>query len=174
MPTLLTQRTQLVPFTREHYDAIVRNDNERLGQLLQVQTPDGWTEYADAIDALPVLIQFFEQLQGDDRWGSYFIIHAAERKLIGTGGYKGMPDEHGMVEIGYEIRSAYRSQGYATEAAMAWIAFARTQPGIVGVRAHTLAAENHSVGVLRKCGMQYTGQIHDPQDGDLWQWEIRF
>lgn len=114
---------------------------------------------------------FFEKLNGDDRWGSYFIVHANERQLIGTGGYKGAPDTNGFVEIGYEIKAAYRNNGYATGAAMGLIAFAKSQPEIKGVKAYTLPEENDSVKVLRKCAMKFKGAVTDPDDGEVWGWE---
>ena len=166
-----TTRLHLVPFTKEHYDAIAANNNEALGKLLHIHTPSSWTDFEDAVDALPVLIGFFEKLNGDLRWGSYFFIDPVQQQLLGTGGYKGAPGEDGFVEIGYEIKAAYRNHGYATEAAMALIAFAKSQPGIKGVRAHTLPEENHSVKVLRRCGMKYQGTIMDLDDGELFKWE---
>ncbi|MES2775431.1 MAG: GNAT family N-acetyltransferase [Bacteroidota bacterium] len=168
-----TDRLHLVPFTREHYDAISANDNETLGSLLNIRTPSSWTEFADAVDALPVLISFFEKLNGDHRWGSYFIIHPVDRQLIGTGGYKGAPDEEGVVEIGYEVKEMYRNRGFATESASALISFAKSQAGIKAVRAHTLPRENHSVKVLQKCGMEFKGSVTDPDDGEVWRWELQ-
>lgn len=168
---ITSARLHLVPFNKALYDAIVANDNETLGTLLNVQTPSSWTEFKDAIEALPVLISIFDKLQGDDRWGSYFIIHTQQKQLIGTGGYKGAPDENGFVEIGYEIKEVCRNQGFATEAAKAFISFAKSQTGIKGIRAHTLAEENFSVKVLRTCGFTFTGQLTEPEDGEVWRWE---
>ena len=50
-----TERLNLIPFTREHYDAILQNDNVSLGKLLDVETPGSWTEFKDARDAVPAL-----------------------------------------------------------------------------------------------------------------------
>ena len=69
-----TERLKLIPFTREHYDAILKNDNISLGKLLDVETPESWTEFKDAREAIPALIGFFEALGDDVSWGSYFII----------------------------------------------------------------------------------------------------
>jgi [ribosomal protein S5]-alanine N-acetyltransferase len=168
---ITTNRLHLVPFTKAHYDAITANDNETLGQLLDIETPSSWTEFEDAIDALPVLISFFEKLNGDDRWGSYFFIHPQDKQLIGTGGFKGAPDEDGFVEIGYEIKAAFRNNGYAKEAAMGMILFAKNEAGINGVRAHTLPEENYSVRVLRSCAMKFIGRVNDPEDGEVFRWE---
>ncbi|MEO7309739.1 MAG: GNAT family N-acetyltransferase [Chitinophagaceae bacterium] len=166
-----TNRLQLVPFTSTHYDAIESSDNARLGQLLDIHDLTSWTESEDGIDALPVLIGFFEQLYMDSRLGSCFIILSEDRQLSGTGGYKGAPDDEDLVEIGYEIRKAHQHKGYATEAAMAWINFAGTKDGITGAIAHTLPERNFSVKRLQKCGMRFKGTIDEPDGGEVWRWE---
>lgn len=61
-----TERLNLNSFTREHYHAILQNDNVALGKLLNVETPEKWTEFQDAREAVPALISFFEAL-GEDR-----------------------------------------------------------------------------------------------------------
>ena len=78
----------------------------------------------------------------------------------------------GSVEIGYEISEKYRGQGLATEAARAWLDFALQHAEVSKVQAHTLAEENPSVAVLRKLGFQFAEALTDPDDGDLWRWEI--
>ena len=106
------------------------------------------------------------------QWCMYLFIHQADRALAGLGGYKGPPDEQGMVEIGYQIYEPYRNQGLATEAADGMINRAFEHPNVTVVQAHTLAEENASVRVLKKCGMGFTGPFDDPEDGPIWQWQI--
>ena len=114
-----TERLNLIPFTREHYDAILQNDNVALGKLLNVETPENWTEFQDAREAVPALISFFEALGDDLSWGSYFMILKKQRKLIGSCGFKGKPDFDNYVEIGYEVHPQFQSRGIGTEAAKA-------------------------------------------------------
>ena len=38
-----TERLKLIPFTREHYDAILKNDNVSWG-ITGCETPENWTE----------------------------------------------------------------------------------------------------------------------------------
>ena len=102
------------------------------------------------------------------RWWTHLFVHAADRTLIGIGGYTG-PPENGTVEIGYSIAPAYRSRGLATAAA------AELRAGAAGVRtvqAHTLAHANASTGVLGVLGFTRTAQI-DSEDGPLWRWELQ-
>lgn len=105
-------------------------------------------------------------------WFFYLIIHKADNKLIGTGGFKGKPDKNGTVEIGYEIAEEYREQGYATEMVGAFIRFAFHHQYIHKVVAHTLEEYDSSVKVLQKNGMQFAGNINTPGKDTLWKWEI--
>jgi RimJ/RimL family protein N-acetyltransferase len=78
-----------------------------------------------------------------------------------------------MVEIGYAMAPAYRGKGLATEATQGLIDFAFSNPQIQTIQAHTLAEENESVRVLRKVGMTFVKELNDPEDGDIWQWQLK-
>ena len=164
-----TERLKLVPFTREHYDVILKDDNVLLGELLDVETPESWTSFKDAREAVPELLSFFESLGGDLSWGSYFIILQKEHKLIGSCGFKGKPDFDNYVEIGYEVHPEFQSRGIGTEAAQALIDFAFTK-NINGIKAHTLREENNSVRILKKLGFTFQGEIEIRGEGPLWYW----
>jgi len=168
---IVTPNLLLVPFSLAHYEALATGNSLSLGRLLEINTPQGWTEYFETPAAFPEQMEFYNQLQGDERWGSYFIIHTADKELIGSCGFKGLPCDKGLVEFGYEIKPAYRQRGYATETAMGLVSFAFSQPEINGVFALTLPEVNYSVKVLRKCGLIYKKTIEDPADGTLWRWE---
>lgn len=103
------------------------------------------------------------------RWGSYFIIDKVRKELLGTCCFKGKPDDLNIVEIGYEIKTAYQNNGLATEVAKALVQFAISQ-GVSGIRAHTLNEVNPSVKVLQKSGFHFEKEINDPADGIIWQW----
>ncbi len=167
MSTLVTPNLKLIAFADEHYQAIFANDTNRLGYLLGCQTPESWTEYADAREALPVLYQFFKELEGDWRWGSFFIVH--HHQLAGNCGFKGKPDAQDCVEIGYEIHPDFQGRGFATEAAQALVKLAFAA-GVSKVKAHTYEATNASAKVLQKAGFELAGPVHDPDEGLLWAW----
>lgn len=169
---ITTRRTKLIPFREEHYQAIIADDNKWLGELLHIETPSSWTEFDGAKEALPVLYDFFKKLEGNHRWGSYFILSPEEKILLGTCGYKGKPGEDGFAEIGYEIKAIHQNKGLATEVTQALTAFAFSQH-LAGVRAHTLPEKNASCKVLEKCRYVFAGEAIDPDDGPVWKWEIR-
>jgi RimJ/RimL family protein N-acetyltransferase len=101
------------------------------------------------------------------RWWTHLFVHAADRTLIGAGGYTG-PPANGTVEIGYSIAPAYRGRGLATAAEL--IARARAA-GVRTVLAHTLAEANPSTGVLTGLGFTRTAEL-DSEDGPIWRWEL--
>lgn len=92
--------------------------------------------------------------------------------LVGNSGFKGAP-KNGEVEIGYEVAEPYRGKGLATEIAGALIEYAYSFPEVKTIVAHTLSFENPSVSVLRKCGFHFITEVNDPEDGDIWRWELR-
>ena len=63
--------------------------------------------------------------------------------------------------------------GLATEMAKALIEKAFESDEVSYVQAHTLAVENESRSVLKKCGMTKMEELEDPEDGKIWRWEIR-
>ncbi len=165
-----TSRLQLIRWQEAHFQAVFENNLITLGQLLEVETPTVWTTFADMVDALPFFYASFKE--NGNYWGSFFIIHKADRQLLGTCGYKGAPDAEGTAEIGYEIEASYRQQGLAKEAAQGLIDFALQHEEVKKIIAHTLPHKNPSVSVLKKLGFQFVKALHDPDDGDIWQWVL--
>ena len=139
---------------------------DHLAALLDITIPDQWSEFGDA-----PFIYALEKVKanpGSDMWWSWLPLLKAENRLIGNGGYKGPPQD-GMVEIGYEVALAYRQQGFATEIALALVAYAFTHADVHTVIAHTLPEENASVRVLRRCGFTFAEEVMDPEDGLIWK-----
>jgi len=109
-----------------------------------------------------------------DPWVDGFaVVHRDGGVIIGNAGFKGPPDQGGMVEIAYGIVPAFEGRGFATEAATALVAFAFASERVRLVRAHTLPAYNASTRVLAKCGFHFVGDVVDPDDGPVWRWERR-
>ena len=101
----------------------------------------------------------------------FAVVNRESRSVIGNVGFKGPPDEEGMVEIAYGIAPVFQGRGYATQAAGVCVAFAFGDDRVRLVRAHTLAAPNASTRVLEKCRFEHIGEVVDPDDGLVWLWE---
>ena len=163
-------RLTLLPVDVPTYKAIFAGMDE-LGEYLNLRVPPVF-DPEFGMEPYHYSYGKIENNPDEIPWGLYLFVHEADRALAGMGGYKGPPDEAGMVEIGYQIYGPYRNQGLATEAAASLIGRAFDQPDVRIVQAHTLAEENASVRVLKKCGMVFTGAFDDPDDGPIWQWQL--
>ncbi len=163
-----TERLKIVPCTREHLDLLSLSE-AKLAEHLRVDLADKWLLFPESV------AYSIKMIDADLRalvWGMHLLIHKAEDKLIGCGGYKGAPDADGIVEFGYSVAPAYENQGLATEAAKAFINKAFADESVKMVDAHTLAEWNASTSILQKCGLTKIAEKHDPEDGDIWHWRL--
>ena len=126
----------------------------------------------DRAQVSPQWLERVRLLTTPDPWLLGFaVVDRASGLAIGSCGFKGPPDEDGMVEIVYGIAPEHQSKGYATEAAGALVAFAIDSGRVRVVRAHTFAEANASARVLLKCAFRKIGQVIDSEDGLVWRWE---
>lgn len=140
------------------------------------QTAYGFTVingYLPFEGALQYTLNQMETGQIQHPWLPYLFVFRPELALVGFGGFKAVPNSQRTVEIGYSVAPSYQSQGVATSAARQLIEIAFASELVDCVCAHTLAQRNASTRVLEKCGMTQVLEISDPEDGELWRWEIR-
>lgn len=131
---------------------------------------EGYLDYPD------ILEYSLQQAQASEEtrhwWLLYLMIHREDDALVGICGYKGPPDEDGMVEICYGVAPARSGRGLASEAALALAAHAFSKPGVTGVCAHTLPEPSASTRILTKCGFYHSGELQDTDEGTVWRWEL--
>ncbi len=159
----------LLPGTEELLTCAIAGD-DRLSAQLGFQVAGNWTEFG--IGPLEYALHRITEHPKEKGWWTYFPVHKADRLLIGSCGYKGPVTEEGIVEIGYEITPGYRNKGLAIEIANGLIKHAFSFPEVELVQAHTLAEENASVHILKKCDFVKTAEINDPEDGLIWKWQL--
>lgn len=161
-----TQNLRLIPCRAEHFEAVMR-DKAELGRLLGVRVHDDWPEFPEAMPHIYELLK-----SSPPEWGFHLFVHAADRVLIGEGGFKGRPDREGVVELGYALVPEYRGRGLATEAARGLARHAFSHPEVTAVQAHTLPDGAASIRVLAKLGMKLVGEFQDPEDGRVLRWRV--
>jgi RimJ/RimL family protein N-acetyltransferase len=125
-------------------------------------------------DVSPDWLAALRRSSGDDAdpWRhGFFVVEREGGRLIGSAGFKGPPDDEGVVEIAYGIVPSREGLGYATEAAGALMRFAGADARVRTLRAHTLPTANASTRVLAKCGFLHIADVVDPDDGPVWRWE---
>lgn len=166
---LKTPRLSIIPADIPILEAALAG-NVTLKDYLKVYVPENWTIFGPR--AFQHSLDKLRSSDSETGWWSYLPVLTEEKILIGLCGFKGAPNQEGMVEIGYEIAESYRQQGLATELAEALIAHAFSFPEVKTVQAHTLGAENASTKVLSKCGLKKIEEITNQDHGIIWRWEL--
>ena len=87
------------------------------------------------------------------------------RRVIGTIGFHGPPDERRRLEIGYSVQPAYRRQGFAREAVRAMLDWAASEHGIHRFIASISPTNEASLALTRGFGFVQTGEQMDEIDG---------
>lgn len=164
-----TSRLQLIPCNLAHLETFLRS-REEFARLVGVAVPESFPVFTESFR------YWYERLRDDPSltgWLSYLFVERTARVIVGDGGFKGLPDATGNVEIGYAIVPEYRRRGYATEAARGLTTWAFATPTVAAVSADTLADGEASKRVLTALGMRQIGTAHDPEEGPLIHWSIR-
>jgi len=171
MSEIRTPRLRLIRATPAHLRAELES-REAFRAALGIDAAPSWPPELYDADAMRWSLAWLEAHPDDTRWGFYYVAEADPPLLVGTGGYKGLPDESGAIEIGYGIVPERRRRGYAREAVDGWLAHAFAEPGVKRVIAHTLTHLEPSIGVLRSAGFRLVGPGNDPSEPSAIQYEI--
>ena len=143
--TLETDRLVLRPLTVDDADAVfVWASDPEVNRYMF------YPLHAD----IEVTRQWLRSLEQDAEEGCEFgFVRKSGGLLIGSGGIRRQED--GAWDFGYNFRRDCWGQGYATEAALAMLAFARAQRG-ASVFAAYHAVDNPASGrVMEKCGLTF-------------------
>lgn len=95
-----------------------------------------------------------------------------EKQCVGTCAFKA-PQKDNCVEIAYFTFPEYEGKGVATRMAQTLLKVAFDTIPDIKIVAQTLPEENASTTVLKKLGFQFTGEREHPEDGKIWEWELR-
>ena len=168
MTLLRTSRLVLIPATPESLRAELVAPSA-LGDVIDVEVPASWPPELYDADAIRWTLAFLVSHPDERLWSLYYVAerptHAGERpRLVGLSGYKGAPDEQGVVEIGYGIVPECRRRGFASESVRALLAAAFADARVTSVIAHTLPELAPSIGVLRTAGFSFEGPGDDPHE----------
>ena len=92
--------------------------------------------------------------------------------VVGSCAFKGAPKDGG-VEMAYTTFVEFEGKGFATAMATSLIRIARQNDASVRVFARTAAEENASNAILRKLDFEFACEIIHPEDGKIWEWQLR-
>ena len=161
-----TERLLLVASTLDHLRAELASP-AKLASLLNVEVPSDWPpgEYDRSAQEF-----FLKRLESEGTevvgWYNWYVIRRGSSggigTLIGCGGFFGPPNPSGVVEIGFSVIPAWRSQGFAREVVAALIEHASRDPRTRLIIAHTTAANVASCSVLERSGFRCVGPGLEP------------
>ncbi|MGN7764363.1 GNAT family N-acetyltransferase [Paenibacillus sp. 22594] len=117
------------------------------------------------------IVNYLDNLKEDPEllgWGVWFVTLADHNQVIGDIGFKGKPDDQGIVEVGYGFIPEMHNKGIATESVRAIIEWA-----LLSKKAKKIVAECHldnipSIKVLEKLKMTRTGM-----ENGMINWELQ-
>jgi ribosomal-protein-alanine N-acetyltransferase len=137
--------------------AVPRGLRERLGELFERRLPE--------VDRDPSLLPWVARamILTDD---------LGVRRVIGSVGFHGRPNEDGQVEIGYHVEPGFRRRGFATEAVRALLGWAAAEHGITRFRASVAPSNEPSLAVVMRLGFRQTGVRWDELDGQELVFEL--
>jgi [ribosomal protein S5]-alanine N-acetyltransferase len=109
------------------------------------------------------IVKHIENLKNDPElygWGVWFVTISKNSQVIGDTGFKGKPDNQGVVEFGYGIIPEMHNKGFATESVQAILNWALSSNKVEMVKAECLEDNIPSIKVLEKLGMKRVNSIN--------------
>jgi [ribosomal protein S5]-alanine N-acetyltransferase len=169
--TISTERLELVWLSPQLVEAILDGPRDDLAFAV----PEGWPGEHDRRFLAFRLRQMGEE-PARAPWLVRAIVLAETRELIGHVGFHGPPGINSLraddaVEIGYTIFPEHRRRGYATEAVVALLDWARAQ-GIERFLASVGPKNEPSLAIVRRLGFVEVGRHWDDEDGEELEFEL--
>ena len=146
----VTDRLRLVGGTKVLAAAEIE-DKAEFAKLLGALVPEAWPP-----DSLrDVLGHFYALYEEHPEWEGWLTWYAVRIDndcpiLCGGVGFKGPPDEQGMVEVGYSILPEFEGQDLATEMVGGIVQWTKQQPQVKQIEAETDIDNEASIRVLEK------------------------
>jgi RimJ/RimL family protein N-acetyltransferase len=158
---LTTPRLELIASTIALAEAELSN-RRHLERMLGGTLAADWPPPLNGSETVRHVLKKLRTEPADAGWWSWYVLRRPDRgtagpAVIGIVGFKGAPDEHGAVEIGYAIVESHQSQGCASEAVKALVEWALARSRVRRVVAETLAWHQLSIRVLERNGFEQMG-----------------
>ncbi|MGG2091450.1 GNAT family N-acetyltransferase [Bacillus sp. S13(2024)] len=148
-PTLITERLCLRPLTIQ--DAA---DIFEYASNPEITTYTVWYPHEKLQDSQMFIQSILHQYEKEEV-AAYGIELKKEQKMIGTCGFIEYDKNHHKAELAYALSKNYWRQGFATEAAKAFICYGFETLQLNRIEARCHASNVQSEQVMKRLGMQY-------------------
>jgi RimJ/RimL family protein N-acetyltransferase len=162
-------RLELVAMSAAFHAASLAGDRAAMEALLGAHVPADWSEERFA----QLFLTKLREDQSLAPWLARALVLRSEGRMIGHAGFHSAPAPEyleqflpGAIELGYTVFASERRRGYAREAVVALMAFARrTQPDLTGFVASISPDNEPSLALVLGLGFAKIGEYDDPEDG---------
>jgi len=164
-PSLSSERLRLVCCS-EATLAVDRRPASALAGLLAARIPDSWPPELYDEGARRYNLDYVRTHPDAICWSMWYIVlkgtDGGPDLAAGLVGFKGPPNDGGVVEVGYGVLDEFQRRGIASEAIRMLIDFAFHDPRVTAVAAETYPDLVGSIGVMMRNRMRYAGAGSEP------------
>ncbi len=121
-------------------------------------------------ETLQMTVDFYKKIEFEPPWICYYA--KQNEILVGNAAFKG-PPVNGTVEIAYGTFEKYRNRGIGAEICKCLVDLSLKTNPAVRITARTLPEKNFSTRILEKNNFEFIGVVNDPEDGEVWEWELK-
>ncbi|MBP6343673.1 MAG: GNAT family N-acetyltransferase [Candidatus Omnitrophica bacterium] len=121
-------------------------------------------------DIINVTRDHYKRIGFQPPWIGYFVM--SDGQNVGGCGFK-YPPRDNKVEIAYFTFPEFEGKGHATRTAAAIVELTQKNGPDLLITARTLPQKNASTRVLEKNGFVFSGNVEDPEDGPVWEWNLK-
>ncbi len=132
--------------------------------------PESFLQHEMVRMAVEATVVLYRRVGFAPPWIGY--VATKESVPVGLCGFKSSPVD-GRVEIAYGTLPDHEGQGIATAMARELVRLGHQEDASLTVFAQTLPKENASTSILKKLGFTFVGPVEHPEDGTVWEWELR-
>lgn len=141
-----TERLTLRALSEEDLMQLIRSSNDYLVSQVAVEdvrlSPDALSE-SILVAMGRKLVKMKDMTVAEHPWYTYWLIIENDAKEgIGFIGFKGSPDNNGLVEVGYGMGMSHRRSGYMKESLDGIAKWAFCHDGCHGIKATNVLEEN--------------------------------
>ena len=158
LPILETERLIIRPITLDDLDSFFAMDSQEEVHTFLHKDP------ARSIADTAKMIRYIQQQYETHGIGRWAVVEKSSNQWIGWTGFKFIDEpinsRINFLDIGYRFRKEAWGKGYATEAALACIAYYQEHLTHLELHAITHTENKGSRNVLEKIGFQITGEFH--------------
>lgn len=173
-----TPRLELVSLSMEFMQAAIEKNRPLAERLATFEIPDPWPDW-DFVLAIRI-----NQLQINPKlrpWMLRAMVLHSTRRMVGRIGFHDGPGSEHLIsrsplaaEFGYEVFPEFRRQGYAHEASLGMMNWARRVHGVPAFILSISPDNEASQGLARKLGFKKIGSQIDEIDGLEEVLELKF